>query len=368
MLRLQDAIALLRGAQLVFKESVKIQEQYVKHVWANSSVREAIEGGMQQAQSNVNKMKENPNQELESISQMVQETAERASVVAQGMISMVSSTLKPGTSTGDNGKVHAGMLKDIDISNTSLKELEALLNRKYDQIKVENNKSKLIPKEQLKSSEEIENVKSSIPPVVPKSTPELDTNMERISKDESNVKEWMNVLTTPGKKTTQSATSSSDSNDKKNEMPVMTELSKIAKQRKVPSSRIGRMVSFGSLFAGLGIGTATEMAKGAIGVGNATTMKEALFSSSNVERIVDTLCKVRGAALKLGQILSIQDSSGMISPELAKAMERVRQSADYMPDWQVKKVLRNTFGEEWRSKFNEFEDQPFAAASIGQVN
>lgn len=106
-----------------------------------------------------------------------------------------------------------------------------------------------------------------------------------------------------------------------------------------------------------------------------------------MERIVDTLCKVRGklpykckhniifffnfynlgAALKLGQILSIQDES-IISPELAKALERVRKSADFMPSWQVERVLISELGENWRSKLSEFDEKPFAAASIGQVH
>lgn len=91
-----------------------------------------------------------------------------------------------------------------------------------------------------------------------------------------------------------------------------------------------------------------------------------MFSPQNAERIVDTLCKVRGAALKLGQILSIQDSN-VVSPQLIKAFDRVRQAADYMPDWQVEKVMVKEFGKDWRSKFSTFEDKPFAAASIGQV-
>jgi len=41
-----------------------------------------------------------------------------------------------------------------------------------------------------------------------------------------------------------------------------------------------------------------------------------------------------GAALKIGQILSIQDNT-ILSPELQKVFERVRQSADFMPTWQV---------------------------------
>lgn len=41
-----------------------------------------------------------------------------------------------------------------------------------------------------------------------------------------------------------------------------------------------------------------------------------------------------GAALKIGQILSIQDNS-VLSPQLQAAFERVRQAADFMPVWQV---------------------------------
>jgi aarF domain-containing kinase len=140
----------------------------------------------------------------------------------------------------------------------------------------------------------------------------------------------------------------------------------VAKQRKVPSSRISRVASFGSLFAGLGVGTLNELAKGAVGLGGTLDVREALLSPKNAERIVDTLCKVRGAALKLGQILSIQDSN-VVSPQLVKAFDRVRQSADYMPDWQLHRQLVAEFGKDWRSKFASFDDKPFAAASIGQV-
>lgn len=53
-----------------------------------------------------------------------------------------------------------------------------------------------------------------------------------------------------------------------------------------------------------------------------------------------------GAGLKIGQILSIQDNS-VISPELQKAFERVRQSADFMPTWQVE--VRLGFTDLWSS-------------------
>lgn len=145
------------------------------------------------------------------------------------------------------------------------------------------------------------------------------------------------------------------------------QLKTVAKQRTVPSSRIGRVASFGQLFAGLGFGTINELTKGALGLGGSKNVKDALLSPQNAERIVDTLCKVRGAALKLGQILSIQDTN-VVSPQLIQAFDRVRQAADYMPDWQVEKQLVKELGKEWRGKFKEFDGKPFAAASIGQVH
>lgn len=74
-----------------------------------------------------------------------------------------------------------------------------------------------------------------------------------------------------------------------------------------------------------------------------------------------------GAALKIGQILSIQDET-IINPELQKVFERVRQSADFMPKWQVERVLATELGHDWKNKLATFEDRPFAAASIGSYH
>ena len=54
-------------------------------------------------------------------------------------------------------------------------------------------------------------------------------------------------------------------------------------------------------------------------------------------------------------------------PQLAAAFERVRAGADVMPRKQLHKVLAAELGPDWRSKVAEFEDEPLAAASIGQV-
>nr|XP_057935207.1 atypical kinase COQ8B, mitochondrial [Doryrhamphus excisus] len=153
--------------------------------------------------------------------------------------------------------------------------------------------------------------------------------------------------------------------------PIRQRLSDRARERTVPATRISRLANFGGLAVGLGIGAIAEVAKQSLGgkqKGDKNALLDSpLLSEANAERIVSTLCKVRGAALKIGQMLSIQDNS-FINPQLQKIFERVRQSADFMPTWQMTKVLEQDLGPNWREKLSSFEDKPFAAASIGQVH
>ncbi|VDK41831.1 unnamed protein product [Taenia asiatica] len=140
-----------------------------------------------------------------------------------------------------------------------------------------------------------------------------------------------------------------------------------SKERRVPSTRIGRAVGFGNLFVGLGLGAATEYAKRSMGASDKNDESNVFLNDTNLERIVDTLCRMRGAALKLGQMLSIQDSS-LVSPKVQKIFERVRQSADFMPTSQMYQVVNAELGPNWKEKLASFDEKPFAAASIGQVH
>ncbi|XP_008247940.2 atypical kinase COQ8B, mitochondrial isoform X10 [Oryctolagus cuniculus] len=131
------------------------------------------------------------------------------------------------------------------------------------------------------------------------------------------------------------------------------QLSDRSRERKVPASRISRLANFGE------------------------SSSSPFLSEANAERIVQTLCTVRGAALKVGQMLSIQDNS-LISPQLQRIFERVRQSADFMPRWQMlggdchdhspQRVLEEELGRDWQARVASLEEVPFAAASIGQVH
>jgi len=74
---------------------------------------------------------------------------------------------------------------------------------------------------------------------------------------------------------------------------------------KVPSSRVGRLFHYGGLAASLGYGAASELLR------RSTSSEESqsgslMLTEGNIKRLVSKLTQLRGAALKLGQFMSIQ--------------------------------------------------------------
>ncbi|KAG8846379.1 hypothetical protein FRB91_000868 [Serendipita sp. 411] len=136
------------------------------------------------------------------------------------------------------------------------------------------------------------------------------------------------------------------------------------KASRVPASRIGRLFHYGSLAMGMGMGAASEYVRQTV---NPSASGSVLMSEANVSRLVDKLSRMRGAALKLGQFMSIQDSH-MLPPQVEQIFRRVQNNAHYMPNWQMERVMVAELGPEWRGHFSEFNPIPIAAASIGQVH
>jgi len=91
------------------------------------------------------------------------------------------------------------------------------------------------------------------------------------------------------------------------------------------------------------------------------------LSEANTQRLAEGLCRMRGAALKVGQMLSIQDES-LVPAQLQAVLDRVRDGADVMPRAQLERALLTELGPNWMDALAEFDWQPIAAASIGQVH
>ncbi|CAE6437143.1 unnamed protein product [Rhizoctonia solani] len=135
---------------------------------------------------------------------------------------------------------------------------------------------------------------------------------------------------------------------------------------RVPSSRLGRLFHYGSLAASLTAGTASEYVRRAAR-GSGTEAGSPMMSEANVSRLVDKLSRMRGAALKLGQFLSIQDAH-VLPEQIERVLRQVQNNAHYMPNSQLEQVLSAEFGPKWNEKFTHFDPIPIASASIGQVH
>lgn len=71
--------------------------------------------------------------------------------------------------------------------------------------------------------------------------------------------------------------------------------------------------------------------------------------------------------MRRAELLASGADRSLLCVQLSAALERVRAGADIMPQRQLHKQLTDQLGPEWRSKLASFEDEPLAAASIGQV-
>ena len=134
----------------------------------------------------------------------------------------------------------------------------------------------------------------------------------------------------------------------------------------MPSRRLSRLGQFGRLAGGLAGGMLAEGAR-RLAEGERPAMRDMMLTPGNLLRVADRLSHLRGAAMKLGQMISL-DAGDALPPELSELLARLRADADPMPPLQLQRVLAAEWGREWRNRFKSFDDRPIAAASIGQVH
>ena len=140
----------------------------------------------------------------------------------------------------------------------------------------------------------------------------------------------------------------------------------MAAPRNVPTSRLSRFAKLGSLATGVAGNMLVDGAKSAL-TGKGWDNKRLLLQPKNIEKLAVQLSHLRGAAMKLGQLLSM-DAGDLLSPELAQLLALLRSDANPMPHKQLVEVLKEQWGDDWLSRFSHIELRPFAAASIGQVH
>lgn len=135
---------------------------------------------------------------------------------------------------------------------------------------------------------------------------------------------------------------------------------------RVPSGRLVRAGRVGGLAGGL-LGDIALRGAAELTRGRRPRLHDLLLTPTSMRRIADELAHMRGAAMKLGQLLSM-DTGEVFPRELTDIFARLRSNAHFMPPSQLKSVLNANWPPGWHKAFRHFDTRPIAAASIGQVH
>jgi len=127
--------------------------------------------------------------------------------------------------------------------------------------------------------------------------------------------------------------------------------------RSLHLARLAGEVAAGTLAAGM-----TQLARG-----EKPTLPGTLLTPANAQRLVARLSQMRGAVMKVGQLLSM-DTDGVLPGPFSQLLASLRDQAHTMPATQLADVLAQAYGPDWHRRFRRFSFEPVAAASIGQVH
>lgn len=136
--------------------------------------------------------------------------------------------------------------------------------------------------------------------------------------------------------------------------------------KKVDTSRLGRAMRLGRLgarFAGSAIKAGLSRRGDDEGEGLDTMARAAM---KNAEHIVDVMGQMKGAAMKVGQLLSADPD--LVAPEFADALTRLQREAPPMTFQTVSDVIEAALDRPLSDVFRFFDPTPLGAASIGQVH
>jgi predicted unusual protein kinase regulating ubiquinone biosynthesis (AarF/ABC1/UbiB family) len=139
---------------------------------------------------------------------------------------------------------------------------------------------------------------------------------------------------------------------------------------RIPTSRVGRTARIGGLAAGQVI---REAGTRAANVARSPEGRQVALERRQLdaaEQIVTALGTMKGAAMKVGQVLSFLDV-GMVPEEYREEFQRklavLRDAAPTVTFKDMRKVIEEELGERLADVFDDFDEEPIAAASIGQV-
>jgi predicted unusual protein kinase regulating ubiquinone biosynthesis (AarF/ABC1/UbiB family) len=140
---------------------------------------------------------------------------------------------------------------------------------------------------------------------------------------------------------------------------------------KLPTGRLGRTARVGGLVTGQGLRWAGMRTANRLRSPERAQEAEQERTAALVNELVDQLSRMRGAAMKVGQMISMIDFDGLPEDQrqdLQAKLASLRDGVPPVPFGKLERMMREELGGPLARVFSEFEEQAFAAASIGQVH
>jgi len=140
---------------------------------------------------------------------------------------------------------------------------------------------------------------------------------------------------------------------------------------KLPTGRLARTARVGGLVTGQGLLWAGMRTANRVRTAERAASAESERTAALVQQLVDQLGQMRGAAMKIGQMISMVEFDGLPEDERDELQRRLAALRDDVPPVRfadLEKLMRQEFGGPLRRVFRDFDEQAFAAASIGQVH
>jgi predicted unusual protein kinase regulating ubiquinone biosynthesis (AarF/ABC1/UbiB family) len=143
------------------------------------------------------------------------------------------------------------------------------------------------------------------------------------------------------------------------------------KANKLPTGRVARTARVGGLVTGQGVRWAGMRAANRVRTPERAAAAEGERTAALVGQLVEQLGQMRGAAMKVGQMISMVELDGLPEDqrdELQQKLASLRDDVPPVPFKQLEKLLRQELGVPLKDAFSDFDERAFAAASIGQVH
>jgi len=139
----------------------------------------------------------------------------------------------------------------------------------------------------------------------------------------------------------------------------------------VPAGRVARTARVSGLVTGEGLRWAGMRTANRLRGPEEAAAAENERTAALVERLVEQLGRMRGAAMKVGQMISMVELDSVAEErkdELRSKLATLRENVPPLPFSGLEKLVRKELGVPLGRVFSEFEERAFAAASIGQVH